>query len=122
MSSRSNADDNAFIRAGRKNVTYASDNFAPDRSVHRDRAGSVTRLRYWAAIREAAGQAEQQVEASTLAGALTVARDTHGARFATVLGLCAFVVDGAPVGARDHADVVLGEHALIDVLPPFAGG
>ncbi len=36
--------------------------------------------------------------------------------------MCSFVVDGDPVGARDHADVQLADGGLVDVLPPFAGG
>jgi hypothetical protein len=39
-----------------------------------------------------------------------------------VLSVCAFVVDGDPAGARDHATVSLTGAALVDVLPPFAGG
>jgi molybdopterin synthase sulfur carrier subunit len=82
----------------------------------------VTIIRYWAAARAAAGTAEEQTSAATLAEALLLARSVRDDRFGEVLGVCSFVVDGAPVGSRDHADVRLGQAGLVDVLPPFAGG
>ena len=82
----------------------------------------MTMLRYWAAAKEAAGVAEEDVAADTLAGALKAAREAHGDRFTTVLSRCSFVVDGDPVGGRDHSRVALRPDSLVDVLPPFAGG
>ncbi|MDT7537563.1 MAG: sulfur-carrier protein [Actinomycetota bacterium] len=82
----------------------------------------MTTLRYWAAAKEAAGLAEESVEAATLAEALAAARAGHGERFTTVLARCSFVVDGDPVGGRDHARVGVQAGSLVDVLPPFAGG
>ena len=79
-------------------------------------------LRYWAAAKEAAGVAEEMVTAATLAEALDLARGNHGERFTTVLARCSYVVDGDPVGGRDHAHVGLQQDSLVDVLPPFAGG
>jgi molybdopterin synthase sulfur carrier subunit len=82
----------------------------------------VTTLRYWAAARAAAGVAEETTSASTLAEALLLARSVRDDRFGRVLEVCSFVVDGTPVGARDHAQVRLADGGLVDVLPPFAGG
>jgi molybdopterin converting factor small subunit len=82
----------------------------------------MTTLRYFAAAKEAAGVAEEQVAAATLAEALERARAAHGERFATVLGRCSFVVDADPVGGRDHTRVGVRPDSLVDVLPPFAGG
>ena len=82
----------------------------------------MTTLRYWAAARAAAGTAEDEVSATTLAEALAEARTRHDARFSTVLDRCSYVVDGDPVGGRDHATVVVRDGGLVDVLPPFAGG
>ena len=82
----------------------------------------VTTIRYWAAARAAAGTAEEQTAATTLAEALLLARSVRDDRFGEVLGVCSFVVDGAPVGGRDHGDVRLTDGGLVDVLPPFAGG
>ncbi|GAA2623319.1 MoaD/ThiS family protein [Streptomyces axinellae] len=81
-------------------------------------------IRYWAAAKAAAGTAEEPYEASTLAEALHRARETHTQRpeFARVLLRCSFLVDGDPVGAREHAAVPLREGGTVEVLPPFAGG
>ncbi len=82
----------------------------------------MTTIRYWAAARAAAGVAEEPTSAATLAEALLLARSVRDDRFGTVLSVCSYVVDGSPVGARDHADVALADGGLVDVLPPFAGG
>lgn len=82
----------------------------------------MTTLRYWAGARAAAGTSSEEVEAPTLAAALAGAREAHGERLSRVLEVCSFVVDGDPVGARDHDAVHLGAASLVDVLPPFAGG
>lgn len=81
-----------------------------------------TTLRYWAGARAAAGVATESTSAATLAEALLLARSVRDDRFAKVLEVCAFVVDGDPVGGRDHATVLLRDGGLVDVLPPFAGG
>ena len=60
--------------------------------------------------------------AAEVAAALEEACARHDGRFATVLARCSFVVDGDPVGGRDHADIALVDGGLVDVLPPFAGG
>ena len=79
-------------------------------------------LRYWAAAKEAARVATDEVPGETLAEVLLLARAQHDDRFGTVLSRCSYVVDGDPVGGRDHTTVVLGPDAQVDVLPPFAGG
>jgi molybdopterin converting factor small subunit len=79
-------------------------------------------VRYWAGLKAAAGTAQDEVAAGTLDAALAAVRDRHDARFATVLAVCSLVVDGDPVGGRDHAALRLGPASLVDCLPPFAGG
>lgn len=79
-------------------------------------------VRYFAAIKAAAGTGEERVDAATLAGAMADARLRHGDRFSAVLARCSFVVDGDPVGLRDHSAIALGPDAVVEVLPPFAGG
>ncbi|HUK70472.1 MAG TPA: MoaD/ThiS family protein [Streptosporangiaceae bacterium] len=81
-------------------------------------------IRYWAAAREAAGVAEEAVEARTLAEALAAASSHRGTdrRFREVLARSSFLVDGASAGARPAAGVAVGEGSVIEVLPPFAGG
>jgi sulfur-carrier protein len=81
-------------------------------------------IQYWAAAREAAGVAEESVEAVTLAEALDAAvtrRDDNG-RLRSVLATCSFLVDGAPARRDIAADLVLPDAARIEVLPQFAGG
>lgn len=82
----------------------------------------VVTLRYWAAAKAAAGVAEEGVAADTLAAALTCAVDLHGDQLARVLARCSFLIDGHPVGSRARDDVALGPGAVVEVLPPFAGG
>lgn len=79
-------------------------------------------IRYWAAARDAAGCAEEPYAAATLAAALSAARTGRDERFAAVLRRCSFIVDGDPVGTRDHARIPLRGGGVVEVLPPFAGG
>ena len=80
-------------------------------------------MRYWAAARDAAGIAEQRLEADTLAGALIQAADAEPAgRLRVVLTRSSFLIDGDPVGTRGHETVRLAEGGTVEVLPPFAGG
>lgn len=81
-------------------------------------------VRYWAALRAAAGTTEEIVEAESLAQALDAARELHGAdsRFTAVLDICAVVVDGTPAGSRDRAEILVRDGSVIELLPPFAGG
>ena len=82
----------------------------------------TTTVRYWAAAKAAAGTSQDEVSAGTLADALEQVRGRHDRRLADVLLRCSYVVDGDPVGARDHAAVLLTPGGLVDCLPPFAGG
>ena len=91
---------------------------------------STVTLRYWAAAKQAAGVAEETISAETLAAALEVAlasRERNAAPGAdadlrAVLARSSFLVDGAPVGGRAPETVALREAAVVEVLPPFAGG
>jgi molybdopterin synthase sulfur carrier subunit len=91
---------------------------------------STVTLRYWAAAKQAAGVAEETISAETLAAALEVALSArernavpgaHGGLRA-VLARSSFLVDGTPVGGRAPETVALREAAVVEVLPPFAGG
>ncbi|HUA30262.1 MAG TPA: MoaD/ThiS family protein [Streptosporangiaceae bacterium] len=91
---------------------------------------AIVTLRYWAAAKEAAGIAEETIDAGTLADALAAARgkaglsgpDGQDPELRAVLGRSSFLIDGAPVGSRSRESVVLEDAAVIEVLPPFAGG
>jgi len=79
-------------------------------------------VRYFAAVKAAAGVDEDVVDAATLAEALAAVRTGRDHRFSDVLARCSYVVDGDPVGGRDHARVLVGPSSVADCLPPFAGG
>jgi len=81
-------------------------------------------IRYWAAAKEAAGTAEEIIEAATLAGALdaVVATRTDPDRLRAVLSRSSFLVDGVSDGRSMMADQALHDGAEIEVLPAFAGG
>jgi molybdopterin converting factor small subunit len=79
-------------------------------------------LRFWAAAKAAAGVAEEEYDAVTLADALAVAQASHGDALARVVTRSTFVVDGNPVGGRAHDTVLLSDGGTVEVLPPFAGG
>jgi hypothetical protein len=82
-------------------------------------------LRYWAAAKQAAGTPEDTVDGvGTLAELLAAALRLHpdDGVFARVLGRCSYLVDGDPVGTRPHEAVVLPAGAVVEALPPFAGG
>jgi molybdopterin synthase sulfur carrier subunit len=81
-------------------------------------------IRYWAAAKEAAGMPEESLEAVTLAEALNivVASRKPGSRLPEVLSRSSFLVDAAPVGRAARESIVLDDGAVIEVLPPFAGG
>jgi molybdopterin synthase sulfur carrier subunit len=91
---------------------------------------STVTLRYWAAAKQAAGVAEETISARTLAAALEAvlsARERDPAAAAecdlrAVLARSSFLVDGSPVGSRAPETVRLPEAAVVEVLPPFAGG
>ena len=85
---------------------------------------AIVTFRYWAAARDAAGATEEQVAALTLAEALAQAggRAPSGPRYRQVLARSALLIDGAPVGTRAPDSVRLDDAAVIEVLPPFAGG
>ena len=81
-------------------------------------------IRYWAAAKEAAGVPEESVEAATLRDALdaAVASRKPDTRLATVIARSSFLVNADPVGKAARESIVLEPGAVIEVLPPFAGG
>jgi sulfur-carrier protein len=81
-------------------------------------------IRYWAAAKDAAGVPEETVHAATLGEALEVVvagRQPDG-RLATVLARSSFLINADPVGRAAKESIVLDDGAVIEVLPPFAGG
>jgi molybdopterin converting factor small subunit len=90
-------------------------------------------LRYLAAAKQSAGVAEETLSADTLGGALAAAlrareqaaasgQADRQAALRSVLARSSFLVDGNPVGGRAPEAVLLEDAAVVEVLPPFAGG
>lgn len=76
-------------------------------------------VRYFAAARDAAGVAEESVDADTIRACLSAIQKTHGPQLQRVMKVCTLLIDG--LHARD-LDRPLLDDIQIDVLPPFAGG
>jgi molybdopterin converting factor small subunit len=74
-------------------------------------------VRFFAAAEEAVGSSELAVDAATLSALIASLRDDHPA-LAEILPRCSVLVDGARV---DGSWPLTGD-AVVDVLPPFAGG
>ena len=78
----------------------------------------MVEVRYFAAARDAAGTASEQLNGASTVGELkALLVERYGDGMARVVASGSFLVDG--VVSRDDARK-LG--ARVDVLPPFAGG
>lgn len=73
-------------------------------------------VRYWAGARRAAGVDEEQLDAATV-GELR-ALLAHRGELAALSEVASFLVDSAPSSDA----TTLPDGAVVDVLPPFAGG
>lgn len=76
-------------------------------------------VRYFAGARAASGVDTETREAGTLDQLVGQIVADHGERLERVLTACSFLVDGTTT--RDRA-LQLSPGAVVDVLPPFAGG
>lgn len=76
-------------------------------------------VRYFAAAAEAAGTQSEHVRADDLGGLLADLRERHGAELARVLERSSVLHEGQYV---TDPDLPLAHDAVLDVLPPFAGG
>ncbi len=76
-------------------------------------------VRYFAGARAASGVDTETRDAATLDQLVGQLVDAHGEKLERVLTACSFLVDGT--STRDRASV-LAPGAVVDVLPPFAGG
>lgn len=77
---------------------------------------AIVRVRYWAGAQRAAGRAEEDVEVDDIAGlrAALAARP----ELAKVALVASFLVDETTASDTTR----LHDGAIVDVLPPFAGG
>ena len=76
-------------------------------------------VRYFAGARAAAGVDSETRDADTLDELVGQLVASHGERLEKVLTACSFLVDGT--STRDRS-LALAPGAVVDVLPPFAGG
>lgn len=79
----------------------------------------VVTVRYWAGARAAAGRAEDAVDAGTVGELLALVGTRHDIE--RVLAVCSLLVDGTAIRPED-VDRPLPADAVVDLLPPFAGG
>ena len=79
----------------------------------------TVKVRYFAGAKAAAGAAEEQVAASDVAGLKAILGERHGFELERVLKSSTLLVDGRNV--RDEG-AILADGAVVEVLPPFAGG
>ncbi|WEG09730.1 MoaD/ThiS family protein [Microbacterium horticulturae] len=77
----------------------------------------MAHIRFFAAAEEAAGAAERLVDAPDL-GTLRAHLAADYPALAAILPKCSVLVDGS----RVDDDEPLAASAVVDVLPPFAGG
>ena len=80
---------------------------------------STVTVRYFAGARAASGVDTEVREAGSLDQLVAQIVAEHGERLERVLTACSFLVDGT--STRDRA-TALSPGAVVDVLPPFAGG
>jgi sulfur-carrier protein len=85
---------------------------------------AMVTVRYWAAAKQASGVAEEVLPAGTLAELLAAVLARHPAAPALegVLARSSFLIDGEQAASRPPGSVTLREGAVVEVLPPFAGG
>lgn len=83
-------------------------------------AGVAVRVRLFAALREAAGVAEVEVEPAPLVAVLDGLQERYGALFSKRLDQASVLVDGQRRRRDEPSPVPDG--AEIALLPPFSGG
>ena len=73
-------------------------------------------VRFWAAARRAAGHADEPTTATTIAQLRAQLSERDA--LARIVDMASFLVDGV----RAFDETAISPGALVDVLPPFAGG
>ena len=80
-------------------------------------AGAAVTVRYWAGARAAAGTEQDVVTGSTVGDAVAAVTALHPALEA-IAAVSTLLLEGRAV----TRDTVLDDGAVVEVLPPFAGG
>jgi molybdopterin converting factor small subunit len=89
------------------------------RTGHLDEHGAETvTVRYWAGARAAAGVAEESLVGVTTVGELVGRLAASRPALGPILPVCSVLVEGRASSGPD----VVPAGAVVEVLPPFAGG
>jgi molybdopterin converting factor small subunit len=95
-------------------------------AVGRDQCGETVTVRYWAGARAAAGTAEDTFEirgGTTLSELVARVLERHpDERMARTVAVCSVLVGDRPVRSQDPDGVRIEPGAVVELLPPFAGG
>ena len=78
----------------------------------------MARVRLFAVLRELAGAAEVQATGRTAGEVADALAAVHGERFAAIVAVSSFVVNGERAGR----DTVIAEGDEVAILPPVSGG
>lgn len=82
------------------------------------RLSAVATMRLFASAREAAGTGTDVFDETTVADVLVAAEKRYGTSFSDLLGSCRIWVNGDAAAA----DMPVGPHDEVAVLPPVSGG
>ena len=82
--------------------------------------GVAVRVRMFAALREAAGTGEAEIDPGPLPDVLAVLCHAYGEPFASRLAVCTVLLDGSAV--RPNEPVMVVDGAELALLPPASGG
>lgn len=82
----------------------------------------MAKVRLFAALREAAGVGEDEIDASTVGELLAEAERRYGTEFSDALPFCRVMVNGVGVGRREGKETPLGGQDEVALLPPVSGG
>jgi molybdopterin converting factor small subunit len=97
-----------------------------DAATGHDREDETVTVRYWAGARAAAGTAEDLFATTgelTLADVVARVLERHpGEQMARTVAVCSVLLGDQPVRSQDPATVVVRPGAVVELLPPFAGG
>ena len=97
-----------------------------DAPIGRDHRDETVTVRYWAGARAAAGTSQDTFAVTaptTLAALVEKVLERHpDDRMARTVAVCSVLVGDQPVRSQDPGSVVIVPGAVVELLPPFAGG
>ncbi len=79
-------------------------------------------IKLFAAVREAAGISQDEIEAPTVGSLLSAAVGRYGPGFEQALAFCKVAVNGILIDEAKYAEVPLDASDEVALLPPVSGG